>query len=416
VNFFNQLGERIYVAWMASDFDEQTFSDIATRELLMTRPSDHVSSDEVLGWVLDTLQLPMQHDVAAKFGQPPVTVYKCDRFHIDVLFWVTSTTSIHQHGFSGAFHVLSGSSLQSLYKFRTEHRYCDRLLIGALELQSVEHLQKGDVRAIETSTALIHSLFHLEHPSVSVVVRTPNDPLSGPQYTYLPQGIAYDPFFSTDLIARQSQTLALLSKLDRRKAIEHAYATIGKADALRAFMLLDKMSEILTEAEYSELTGRFGSTYAPLFDRMRAHRDVRVRTNAIVSRRERVLAANHRFLLALLLNVPSRERILDIVRLAYPGQRPAKTVLHWVEQLAQQRLDDGRNALEIEMDETGIQILSHLVEGVTDEEVCRRLAEEFDDVDSNRDGVVEMCQAFRRSHVFRHLTMPKHSGASDGAL
>jgi hypothetical protein len=44
-------------------------------------------------------------------------VYAGRRFYVEVVFWAEGTTAIHQHSFSGAFQVLVGSSIHTLYGF-----------------------------------------------------------------------------------------------------------------------------------------------------------------------------------------------------------------------------------------------------------------------------------------------------------
>jgi len=66
--------------------------------------------------------LPRQRDLRASFADPPLTVFSGLRFHIDVYLWFEATTAIHQHGFCGAFQVLSGSSIHSWYTFESEKK------------------------------------------------------------------------------------------------------------------------------------------------------------------------------------------------------------------------------------------------------------------------------------------------------
>jgi hypothetical protein len=44
-------------------------------------------------------------------------VYEDPRVYIQILFWLEGRRDIHQHEFSGAFHVLTGSSIHSMFAF-----------------------------------------------------------------------------------------------------------------------------------------------------------------------------------------------------------------------------------------------------------------------------------------------------------
>jgi hypothetical protein len=406
MEFFNRLGERVLRTWKERNFDEQIFHEVAVAEMRELPPSDHVSLDDVVDWVHDAPRIAPQGSLTNPFGSPPVTVYRNDRFYIEVLFWVDATTGVHQHHFSGAFHVLAGSSLHSEYAFRTEHRYSDRLKIGQLDLLKVEHLRRGDVRAIRSCDALIHSLFHLDRPTVSVVVRTEDDPFAGPQYAYARNGVAWDPFYMTDSGKKQQQTLALLHSLERPSLLDRARRTIEVADPFTAHTLLSWLAHAVEDREFVRFLDELRSPHTALVDRLRRQRDEALREQAIIDRRQRIRSPEHRFLLALLLNVPSRKRILEVVRGAYPDAPPSETVLRWVSELSETRLGDGRNALDVELGEPSLRILAHLIDGATDEQVLARLREEFDDVDSQREGVHQTCRAFRDSLIFRTLLMP----------
>jgi hypothetical protein len=403
MEFFNRLGDRVQRAWRARNFDEPCFHEVATAEMSALRPSDHLTKEQILDWLLDAEGIPPQGDLANTFGSPALRVYVHERFYIEVLFWVDATTSIHQHGFSGAFHVLEGSSLQSEFAFRPEHRYSDRLLVGRLDLKVVEHLRKGDVRSIRTSDGLIHSLFHLDRPSVSVVVRTPKDPKAGPQYEYTRDGIAFDPFFTTDLLKRQEQSLEFLRSVEHPSFLDQARRAIEQADAYTMFRLMSWMRKAMPDETYARLLAEIRSPHDVLLERLSRDRDEMLRERAIVYRRSRIHGKDHRFLLALLLNLPNRDRILETVRNAYPGAPPAETVRRWISELADVRLEDGENALNVEMDESSQRIFAHLLEGASDAQVVARLREEYADVDDQVDGIFEMCAAFRTSLLFRTL-------------
>jgi hypothetical protein len=399
VRFFDQLGSRVLGAWHARDFDERIFQEVAEAELTALRPSDHVSPESIVEWVHEAPLLPRQGDLKDTFGSPPIIVYANERFYIQALFWVDGTTQVHQHGFTGAFHVLEGSSLHSTYEFKEEHRYSDRLMMGKLDFTSIEHLRKGDVRVIRPGAGTIHALFHLDRPSVSIVVRT-NAPCAGPQYSYLRNGIAYDPFFSPDSTTRKVQTLELLKTLGR-PVHERALRSIQAADAFTAFELLRWFRGRATDDEYTRLLDELRSPHTELLERIRLHRDEARREDEIVQRRERIRSAEHRFFLALLLNVPSRAHILALVRAAYPGVPPLETVVRWVSELAGTRLDDGRDALDMDLTPSELGVLTHVIEGATDDQVIARLRETPGDVEDRE--VRDFSEACRDSTLFRPL-------------
>ena len=169
---FQQLGKSLKTRWLEKQLSLDLFPDLAHDALLEFQAHEHVLAADILRWTLQTDPLPHQADLKAAFGQPPVTLYLDDVFSIAALFWLDGTTEIHQHSFSGAFTLLTGSSVHSRYSFDLEEAINERLQLGGLAWQQSELLSPGDVRKIESGRRFIHALFHLERPSVTIVVRT----------------------------------------------------------------------------------------------------------------------------------------------------------------------------------------------------------------------------------------------------
>jgi hypothetical protein len=98
-------------------------------------------------------------------------------------------------------------------------------------------MRTGDVRQILSGDRFIHSLFHLDRPSVTMVVRTKHDSGTDPQYSYFPPGIAYDPFVADE---RLSRLVRFLDVFDRRSSgITNLLADlIGRGDHRWTWMML----------------------------------------------------------------------------------------------------------------------------------------------------------------------------------
>jgi hypothetical protein len=374
LDFFRDLGLTILDRWRQADFDARAFPDVATSALGDRPPSAHVDPMEVIRWVHEAPVLTPQVDVAARFGQPPITVFNCEGFHIDVLFWVDGTTAVHQHAFSGAFHVMQGSSLESTYAFVPGRRYSELLMTGDLSLRGVELRQKGDVAPIAAGTQFVHSLFHLDRPSVSVVVRTPLDRLAGPQYMYSRAGLAFDPFARSDALDRRLQTLDLLQKLDSPEFEGVATGSARRADAFLAFRLLDELSSrVEPHDRYVTLLRGVKPAHAELIDRLIAHAELQRRERHIVTRRKVAKQPEHRFFLALLMNLEDRASVFDMVRRVFPARPPVDAIVGWLAEF--QRLDAinawvtdvAKSApapiLDVPMDEAGLGAVRDLLEG-----------------------------------------------------
>src|SRR5262245_39839737 len=171
LDYFDQLGTLVQDRWRSKNLDEARFAEIATDALRELPPAGAVDLAELVRWAVTT-----DHFVAQQFveGVPytPLCVYRNELFFIEVLFWLDGSPRIHEHRFSGAFHVLAGSSIHTQYDFEVYEHINARMLLGDLRLREVEYLTAGDTRPIVAGPRLIHATFHLDRPSVSVRVIT----------------------------------------------------------------------------------------------------------------------------------------------------------------------------------------------------------------------------------------------------
>src|SRR5260221_1344167 len=250
MEFFQRLGSLVSRLWKERNYNEENFPEVASRGLSELPPHQHVSLWDVAKWGLTTEQLPSQADLDAKFGQPPLTVYSGRDFHIEVLFWVQGIPAIHQHSLSGAFHVMHGSSLHSLWDFELTEQVTTRLAFGRVSLKKAELLQKGDSRPIIAGERLIHSTFHLDRPSLTVVVRTLGEMDKLPQYSYLPPTIAYAQDHDIPSVQRRTQLLRMLLTSGRRAEYDEIMRhLLGTEDAYSVFQFLLSTFELIEDED-----------------------------------------------------------------------------------------------------------------------------------------------------------------------
>src|SRR5215471_7871669 len=246
MQFFETLGALVEQRWRRENYDENAFPAVASEALEQMAPSEHLDPWDVIRWVHNSNTLPPQQDLPASFGNPPITLYSGPRFHIDIYFWLDGTTSIHQHGFCGAFHVALGSSIHSRYTFNQDREINAHFSIGSIEFDNVELLKKGDTRRILPGSAFIHSLFHLDRPSATLAVRTYSTP-GGPQYNYLKPSVATDPFFTEQSAVRKVQTVSLLLSMDHPEADSLIGDLVATSDFQTTFAVLQTAAHHLRQ-------------------------------------------------------------------------------------------------------------------------------------------------------------------------
>ena len=379
---FLKLGEQLELAWRAADYDENVFPSLAAEGLSAARLPEKYSPWQVLEWTLSQTELPRQRDLPGRFGDPPITIYSGPRFHIDVYFWFHGTTTTHQHSFCGAFQVMHGSSIHSWYEFDLKDKVNSFCEIGEMRLKTCELLNVGDVQPILPGRQYIHGLFHLDHPSVSIVVRTDKSPLFLPQFDYQKPGLAVDPFFEQDATVKKLQVVGALLTAKRSDADELIKKLLINSDFHTAYLVLSAVHNYFSSNGVELMFG--GNSWRDRFNvllpvveerhagrseilrRVFAHHE---RLQYLVRRRSFVDNADHRFFFALLLNVDGRERILSLIQKRYPDADPIEKILDWTYELSQLRLAgiDNQNALGIAgFDDFDLTLVEYLLKGRSD--------------------------------------------------
>jgi hypothetical protein len=393
MQFFRDLGSLVEQRWRDHNYDEEVFPDIAAEALAETAPVERVDPWDIIRWLNRTTQLPEQRDVDGKFGNPPITLYDGQRFYIDVYYWLDGTTTIHQHAFCGAFQVLLGSSILSQYGFEESRRVNAHFSVGQITLDNVELLEKGDIRNILPGKKYIHSLFHLDRPSATVIIRTRHTHTGSPQYSYHKPYFAIDPFFKSAALIKRAQSASLLLSMRHPESDDLIGELLSRSDFQTAFAILDLAYNHLAGDHLERAFGlssgqeRFDALFEiarrrhgelvnlvlPVLDEAR-------RQNSLVQRRGQITSNEHRFFLALLLNVPDRVRMLDLVRERFADREPVDVITDWVYELANTKVMGSAepNVLGIDdFDDDYLLVFECLLEGLTVEQTKTRVEQEY---------------------------------------
>jgi len=312
--YFADLGKLIYGRWQEENFSLTAFPSIAAAALEEQSPSESVDLSELIREFLLSDEQPYQS--ASGFGQPELIVYDSPKFY-------------------GAFHVMSGSSIHSEFTFEEAESITAHFRLGTLKLLKAELLETGSTVPIVSGRTGIHSLFHLETPSLTVVVRTHSDPGTGPQFTYLPPHIAVDPVQSDTLTNRRKQLLDVLERTGDEEYAQLVAEMIGRLDFERGFFILQNCITHLRNlgvwekiwAIFEQKHGRLAAPVVPTLEEI-------IRRDGIAAMRGSMEDVEQRFFLALLLNLERRSDLLEMVRRKIPGD-PLDAILRWSEELIQ---------------------------------------------------------------------------------
>jgi len=431
MELFQTLGAEIEQIWRDANYDETVFPAIAADRLAAADLPGKVSAWEVIEWTLGQTVLPDQRDAAGRFGDPPITLFNSPRFHIDVYFWLEGTTSIHQHGFCGAFQVMHGSSLHSHYEFAPTHSVNFFTEVGVMSLKTVECLEVGKIRKIAAGRQYIHGLFHLDQPSATIVVRTHKSPLALPQYNYYKPSLAIDPFFEEPNTTKKLQCLTALVRSKHPDTDKHIAEWLEKADFQTTFTILSNVRGYLQTNQidqmfkadavqnrfetFLEIVNRRHGALAEVFPKVFAHQS---KVSEIVKRRGYVTDYEQRFFLALLMNVEGKARILSVIKEKFPDADPIEKVLDWTFDLANTRVlgVNTPNALGIaDFGNLDLFILENILRDKSDEEMRATLKEDYpaQEFESLMQSLPEKTERIRQSVIFEPLLPTVETDSTD---
>jgi hypothetical protein len=386
MQLFESLASELHSAWMQRGRDELAFAELARTTLDRFAPASTVAVDDLFRWLVETDRIPHQFDPRSGFGNFALTVAERDGFHIDVLVWTDSTTAIHQHGFSGAFHVLCGSSLHTLWSFKESRRWSDRLKHGQLAVRATEWLKAGSTRSILPGETMIHSLFHLESPSMTVVVRTPSAAVLSPPLSYERSGLAYDPYFELARVEKVRQLLCMLWASDHPRRVALSEAALRGVDAHSAARIISSIRSQATIETQMRLVDILAGRDAELAELLRETVSRRERDRALVDLRKQTRSPRHRMLLALVLNLPDRASIDLALRQIAPEDSPADWLFDSIRSMhdtpGRQRGRD--NLLGLSLNEASEQTIRMLLRGHSVEQVSQTVAGHDDLVEDVR--------------------------------
>src|SRR5258706_12641394 len=126
---------------------------------------------------------------------------------------------------------------------------------------------------------------------------------------------------------------------------------LDDADFHTTFAVLEAAFDFLANNELeglfklSKSTDRFRAMidrarvrHGPLVDLLPPVFEEKQRQTEIKKRRGMIEAENHRFFLALLLNVPERTQLLDLIKQKFPGADPVDRAVGWIKEMGAIRI------------------------------------------------------------------------------
>lgn len=324
-DWFAEIGSRIEEAWARAGRDEEAFPEIAAQLVEGRHPRDHVDLDAFVARALDRgIPLAPQFARAGVFGQPGITAFAGTGFVIEVYFWSSSSSAIHNHPFCGLFTLLRGFSLHVRYRFELESELGSSVRIGRVSVDGIEQLAPpAHVLFSLRRHPLIHSLVHVPNPSVSLVIRTTR---AEDYWRYLPPTLAVRIGADPPELERRMMLLDFLRRSDDPSWERQFAAFVGHDSRLAVAALsrlhadtggLDAFARGLELARehHGDLIDRVAVAIA------RAHR--RHRNGAL---RDQIADPEHRYVATVLSHADGRSRVFALLRDRYGEDAKARLI------------------------------------------------------------------------------------------
>jgi hypothetical protein len=185
-----RTAERIERGWSRAGYRGEPFPELAEEAVAELLADRALAMDGILSSLASSASWSEQLDPHTQFGEPAVTVYKTERWNLDVYFWLHPVTALHDHRFRGAFGVVEGLTLNSTYQFEAREDSPRGVEVGRLALEVSELLHPGAVRRILPGRGFIHQVVHLARPTVSIALRTAREPDLPLQREYFRPGLS----------------------------------------------------------------------------------------------------------------------------------------------------------------------------------------------------------------------------------
>lgn len=401
-----QIGEEIERRWAGRDHERKFFHHLAADCLGEAAFHRKFDEDEIIAWVNRAKVLPQQLDPRGNFGQPPLTVWRNERFVLDLYFWVDTETSIHDHSFSGAFTNLTGHSLNCSYRFEHAARHGEGLLTGSLSLERADFVRPGDVCPIVAGSKFIHRVWHLDCPTVTLVARTIRRQPNLRQYTYFSEGLAvqYRSRLPIEFQRRREfMGYHFRSRHPRRLAL--CEATLARARGWELFTLLrDLVTFYLNGTDDApELEGLLARLHAP--------NRLWIETGLAVMRAAHPLKSvywyrlrrmEHRLLVALLNTYTERGSVVDwLSRYGY-GDDWRALLADWLSEM------DADKALRLRLGSAAREIITHLLGGLSDAEALGELRRTYVISDDEAELLFQGFRRFRDLPFLQPLLDSRH--------
>ena len=145
--------------------------------------------------------------------------------------------------------------------------------------------------------------------------------------------LAVDPFYKAPRLERNLQISNAIKEVDRPRYVDTLARLIPATDLYTTYRYMRQYYECPTRNdERAGLAALVRTAHGERGDRLIACLEQVAHDGFLIDKRKQLRDRDHRFFVALLLNVPDRDTILRLIQSRYPGD-PVEHVVRWIGEL-----------------------------------------------------------------------------------
>ncbi len=187
-----RLGADVEKSWEKTGNDAEVFPEIAGTAIERHALHERFDQLEFATWFGRSVGLHSHLDTGSASRSPSLTLWRNDRFVVDLQFWSAPDTTFRDHGYSGAFAILTGETIHCIYRLEFIAHPEPGIMLAKLDLETVDQLREGMVQSVYQERPFIHRPRHIDRPTVTLSVRSIPTPLPVGHYEYYRPGFAIE--------------------------------------------------------------------------------------------------------------------------------------------------------------------------------------------------------------------------------
>jgi hypothetical protein len=193
-------------------------------------------------------------------------------------------------------------------------------------------------------------LYHLDNPSITLVVRSYGHKKHQPQYSFYRPCLAFNQFQigKDELVVMYAELLFIANQFDRESMVQVWLEQIAQLDFPRlAYLFLGNLGYFQHDAERQAFLTQARQTHGNLVDSLQEAAQFKERLDHISRSRTVLSDLDLRYFLALLMNAKDKTSLLEMSRVRYPEQDPGECCARWLARLSEGKMDTALRLTQI---------------------------------------------------------------------